>query len=154
MRSEPLSLPRTLPGLAVRAPTRPRAAAGLTPLIDVVFILLLFFMLATSFGQWRFLEILAGPPPSARPAPALQGQTILVSLRPGEVLLSGRRLSYEWLGDAIAELSARRPRIEHIIVDVADPVPLQRLVDLLELFRSTGLPTPILRSTAPTGGNP
>ena len=39
--------------------SRPRRAAriGLTPLIDVVFILLVFFMLASSFLEWRALEI-------------------------------------------------------------------------------------------------
>ena len=30
---------------------------GLTPLIDVVFILLVFFMLATRFGEWQDLPI-------------------------------------------------------------------------------------------------
>lgn len=39
-------------------PARPRRSSiSLTPLIDVVFILLLFFMLTSSFIQWRAVDL-------------------------------------------------------------------------------------------------
>ena len=38
-------------------PVRTRATVGLTPLIDVVFILLLFFMLTTQFGRQQALPV-------------------------------------------------------------------------------------------------
>ena len=45
---------------------RPAAPArkliGLTPLIDVVFILLLFFMLTSSFFQWQSLDLTMSTP--------------------------------------------------------------------------------------------
>jgi len=37
---------------------RPRVVLSLTPLIDVVFILLVFFMLVSQFTQWRAVEML------------------------------------------------------------------------------------------------
>lgn len=37
--------------------TRPRQLISLTPLIDVVFILLVFFMLASSFLDWRSISL-------------------------------------------------------------------------------------------------
>ncbi|SIS42328.1 ExbD/TolR family protein [Neptunomonas antarctica] len=40
-------------------PVRRRQAISLTPLIDVVFILLLFFMLSSSFMQWRQIDLSA-----------------------------------------------------------------------------------------------
>ncbi|SFF83115.1 ExbD/TolR family protein [Neptunomonas qingdaonensis] len=40
-------------------PVRRRQAISLTPLIDVVFILLLFFMLSSSFMQWRQVDLSA-----------------------------------------------------------------------------------------------
>ena len=40
-----------------RSRRRHGLAIGLTPLIDVVFILLLFFMLASSLADWRVLEV-------------------------------------------------------------------------------------------------
>lgn len=39
---------------------RPRRRPGLTPMIDVVFLLLVFFMLASRFGQYRALPLSAG----------------------------------------------------------------------------------------------
>jgi biopolymer transport protein ExbD len=43
------------PRLAAKQPPR-RAVVSLTPLIDVVFILLVFFMLASSFVKWRAIH--------------------------------------------------------------------------------------------------
>lgn len=40
-------------------PLRRQRAISLTPLIDVVFILLLFFMLSSSFVQWRQIDLSA-----------------------------------------------------------------------------------------------
>lgn len=37
-------------------PARPRRPIGLTALIDVVFILLMFFMLTSGFSRWQLLE--------------------------------------------------------------------------------------------------
>jgi biopolymer transport protein ExbD len=44
--------------LDLEAPKR-RVSISLTPLIDVVFILLLFFMLSSSFIQWRSITVSA-----------------------------------------------------------------------------------------------
>lgn len=41
-----------------RPATPSRKLIGLTPLIDVVFILLLFFMLTSSFIQWQSLDLM------------------------------------------------------------------------------------------------
>ena len=37
-----------------------RSLVSLTPLIDVVFILLIFFMLASNFVDWQFIEFSIG----------------------------------------------------------------------------------------------
>ncbi len=47
------------------AATRPARRISLTPLIDVVFILLVFFMLETTFRQEGGVELLSGQPGSA-----------------------------------------------------------------------------------------
>lgn len=38
-------------------PQSKRTLVSLTPLIDVVFILLIFFMLASNFIEWQFIEL-------------------------------------------------------------------------------------------------
>ena len=56
-------------------PSRPRRSVNLTPLIDVVFILLMFFMLTSTFTQWRSVELLT---PVASQAPSAQVAHVLV----------------------------------------------------------------------------
>ena len=43
--------------MLVKPPKRPNQLLNITPLIDVVFILLVFFMLATSFAQYRLIGV-------------------------------------------------------------------------------------------------
>lgn len=80
---------------------------GLTPLIDVVFILLLFFMLTSSFIQWQSLDLMvaSGNPGEGSDEPPLMlgirgnGTAFLVNEplssledgRLGELLVSGDR---------------------------------------------------------------
>ncbi len=56
----------------IETPARRRHSIGLTPLIDVVFILLIFFMLATSLMDWRGIGLATGSAPadSDQPPPA------------------------------------------------------------------------------------
>lgn len=48
--------------LAIRPPLAKRRRLPLTPLIDVIFILVMFFLLASTFGVWRPLDVLLGQP--------------------------------------------------------------------------------------------
>ena len=52
------------------APAPDEAQVPLTPLIDVVFLLLLFFMLAATFGELNFLELELPRAAGAAPEPA------------------------------------------------------------------------------------
>ena len=47
------------PSWPIAKPRRRRSPISLTPLIDVVFILLVFFMLASSFLDWRSITLAA-----------------------------------------------------------------------------------------------
>ena len=57
----------------IDVPARRRHSIGLTPLIDVVFILLVFFMLATSLTDWRGIGLATGASPAEpdQPPPAV-----------------------------------------------------------------------------------
>lgn len=50
--------------MQIEFPARRKHTIGLTPLIDVVFILLIFFMLATSLLDWRGLSLATGSAPA------------------------------------------------------------------------------------------
>ncbi|MEM9741637.1 MAG: biopolymer transporter ExbD [Pseudomonadota bacterium] len=67
-----------LPKIAVN-PARRRNAISLTPLIDVVFILLIFFMLASSFLDWRAIPMTTAKAPPANTVSTKQAWTLSVN---------------------------------------------------------------------------
>jgi biopolymer transport protein ExbD len=108
---------------------------SLTPLIDVVFILLVFFMLASSYLDWRALDLKVSSGVGA--ATAAQ-RAILISLRAdGSVAVGSRPVAKRALRSVItAKLAGKR---DQRIVIRSDPgVPLQRAVNTLDLVRTIG----------------
>ncbi|MDZ7752784.1 MAG: biopolymer transporter ExbD [Gammaproteobacteria bacterium] len=123
-----------LPRLANNARRR-RPLISLTPLIDVVFILLVFFMLASSFLDWRSIDLSA--PARATAATTLEG-ALLVELRPEGIRLSGESLSLDALAARVAERVARRPD-QRVLVRPARGVPLEAVVDVLDRLAGAGV---------------
>ncbi len=46
--------------ISIETPLARRKRIPLTPLIDVIFILIMFFLLSSTFGVWRPLEVALG----------------------------------------------------------------------------------------------
>lgn len=117
-----------------RAPRR-RACISLTPLIDVVFILLVFFMLASSFLDERAFQVDA---PAARlGGESLEG-AVLIELRADGLRLAGARLTPAQLDARLVEHAARNPA-QRVLIKPAPGVPLQRAVALLDRVIASGL---------------
>ena len=116
-------------------PVRRRSLISLTPLIDVVFILLLFFMLASSFSQWRTIDVLTPAAGSARNA---DEQPLLIRIdSAGEIYLDGTLHTPDSLG-AAADAVLRQQPLRRIIVQPAPDVSLQTIVSVLERLRAAG----------------
>ncbi|MBK1692574.1 ExbD/TolR family protein [Ectothiorhodospira mobilis] len=116
-------------------PPRRRALISLTPLIDVVFILLVFFMLASSFLDWRLLPLHA----ASGKAPATAEQTVLrVQIAAdGAIRLEGRTMAPGGLTRALVARLAEAPE-RAVVVQPEGDVPLQRLVAVLDQVRAAG----------------
>ncbi|MFP4684146.1 MAG: ExbD/TolR family protein [Ectothiorhodospira sp.] len=116
-------------------PPRRRALIGLAPLIDVVFILLVFFMLASSFLDWRLLPLHA----ASGEAPAAAEQTALrVHIAAdGGIRLEGRAMEPDGLTRALSARLAEAPE-RSVVVQPEGDVPLQRLVAVLDRVRTAG----------------
>ena len=133
------------PRLAARA-VRRRAVISLTPLVDVVFILLVFFMLASSFLDWRYVTM---DTPAARTAalPSDVPALVLVVGRDG-ILLEDEAVSE---GEAIAAADrhlARHPDVA-VRLQPAGDTPLQAVMDVLDVLSTAGLePLKLVRDPA------
>ncbi|MEO1175459.1 MAG: biopolymer transporter ExbD [Pseudomonadota bacterium] len=117
-----------------RAPRRP----SLTAMIDVVFLLLIFFMLAARFGSEVVLPFGAGASSGA----VWDGPPRLVEVGPAEVALNGRALDVGQLAAALAPLM-ETPR-DPVVLRARDGASLQALLDVADALSSAKISTLVL----------
>lgn len=118
--------------LALRRKTRRRLS--MTSLIDVIFLLLLFFMLSSTFSRFGTVDLMA--------ADAGQGATgetppLFLRLAPESLSLNGEEVA---LADLKARLQGETTGAEdptQVLLSLTGEVSAQRLVDVLAVLRST-----------------
>ena len=109
---------------------------GLTPLIDVVFILLVFFMLASSFVDWRAIDLRTPADGHAGTTGAVEG-ALLVEVRPDGLRFAGELLPIDAVvARVIARLSAAPGT--PVLVKPARGVDLQTAVTVLDRLAAAG----------------
>jgi biopolymer transport protein ExbD len=114
---------------------RRRQLISLIPLIDVVFILLVFFMLASSFLDWRTIP-LATPATDSRVTSDLTPLQVRIHLD-GRLVFEGEALELGQLRAAVRGRLADEPG-RSVVVRPDDAVPLQRVVEVLDRVRDSG----------------
>jgi biopolymer transport protein ExbD len=91
----------------LRIPDEDEPAINLTPMVDVVFNLLVFFMLATTFAERERLLDLELPLASSGERDAGPRELVINVSREGNVVVDGRVLEREQLAQVLAD-NARR----------------------------------------------
>ena len=103
---------------------------SLTPLIDCVFILLVFFMLQTNFMKPRAMEVSQATGSSKIES---ESSMIVVEIHEnGAIWLNSKESNLEQLKDYAGELEA--PRQTRVMLAVDEAVELQQAVDVMDLF--------------------
>jgi len=115
------------------ASPRPARRPSLTPMIDVVFLLLVFFMLAARFGQDVGLALA----PAGGGGAAYDGPPRLVEFAGGAVWLNGAETALEALPDALSALMPAPDAL--IILRPRDGANVQDLTRLTEALQGAGL---------------
>lgn len=108
---------------------------ALTPLIDVVFILLLFFMLSSSFSREQQIGFATAQSASG---PANSEPRRLILTRDGDLRLGERRLPPDSAALA-AQLAAWRQADALVTLSAEAEVPVQALVSTLDRLTAAGL---------------
>lgn len=116
--------------------SRKRALIGLTPLIDVVFILLLFFLLASSFLDWRTIR-LSTPATLGTTASAASGAVLIRLAANGAIDFNGKPIAIEELRENLEGVLGSRSD-QKILVRPARGVPLQPVVNVLDTIKEMG----------------
>lgn len=115
--------------MALKARTWRRRPVALTPLIDIIFLLLLFFMLSSTFT--RFAEI---PLMNAVGGSTQDTSPMFLQLRADDVSLNGVAMPLDTIVAAIRERGSEESAT--VLVTLSGEVTSQRLVDLLSELRS------------------
>ena len=113
---------------------RRRALISLTPLIDVVFILLVFFMLTSTFLDWRPIELNA---PGLTAASAEAGDSLLIEIRTDGLRLDDEPVTPAELRRRIESQLAHHPD-QRVRLKPTAGVALQRTVDVVGLLTRAG----------------
>lgn len=121
--------------LRLKRPQRARRIT-LVALVDLVIILLIFFMLRTNFLQPRALGVGTASQNEADKPPPIPPMQVELH-RDGSTWLAGRRLSDQQLLAAAAQ--RQRGDKDLAIVAVDNGVKLQRAVNVIDILKSTGI---------------
>ncbi len=132
----------------VARPARASVPVSLTPLVDVLLILVIFFLVTSSYLDLDMIPMAATEEgglaevraEASAPAEAAPVDAALVRIAAdGRLLLSGTALAPDALAEAIAERRAARPDLPVLILP-SPFAPTQSLVDALTAAATAGAP--------------
>jgi biopolymer transport protein ExbD len=115
--------------MALRATYR-RRALSMTSLIDVIFLLLLFFMLSSTFSKFAEVD-LAGPAGQGNGA---EGETLFLQVTEDGLRLNTASLSIDKLSARLSEVSQQEGT--RLLLSLSGDVTSQRLTDILVVLRT------------------
>ncbi|MDF2368031.1 biopolymer transporter ExbD [Sneathiella sp.] len=114
---------------------RRKSIIGLTSLIDVIFLLLLFFMLTSTFLRFTGFDLSVAAAGGDAPSPK---SVLLVHVKSdGMLSLNGRPVKLEDLDNALSDFTSRG--VKHAVLRPRGEVAVQTLVETLEVLQSTNL---------------
>lgn len=118
--------------MRIARPARRKNSIVITSLVDVMFVLLFFFMLASSYLDWGSVDVNVGGADSKSTMPV-----------PGHVhhlqLLPHHQFTLDGKPVALSQLPSMLERDARVIVQPQDGVPLQQMIDAIDQLKATGL---------------
>ncbi|MGR3513057.1 MAG: biopolymer transporter ExbD [Paracoccaceae bacterium] len=104
---------------------RQKRPISLTPLVDVIFLLLLFFMLSSTFSTFAEVELSAAAPQAG----ASDTAPVFLQLFPDRLTLNGETRTLDTLGNTLDNTKV-------LLLALQDGVTAQRLTDALVALRA------------------
>lgn len=114
-----------------------RAEINLTPMLDVVFIMLIFFIVTAVFVREQGLNVPAASPPANDATP---GQPIVIDVLAGRrLLISGNEVDERLLGAQLARLHAENP-VAALVIRPRSDASAEMVVKVMDNARQAGIP--------------
>ncbi len=124
---------------------------NITPMIDVVFILLVFFMLATNFANFRLIRIKT--PEDTKVVDKSDAAIVILLKADGTVLVDAEPVDPEELGRAVGRILQIDPGRTFLIRPEVG-VSLQRAIDAFGTAREAGASALAFSPPRSEGGTP
>ena len=122
------------------------ADIDITPMLDVVFIMLIFFIVTASFVKESGIDI-NKPPASDAPPPADAPKPIVVEINElSEIRISNRLLDHRRVKPTITRLKAESPE-SSVIVKVDPKAKTRAIIQAIDGIREANVPQPTISMT-------
>ena len=114
-------------------------ALALTSMLDVIFLLLCFFVTASVFSQWESEISISLPSASSSETPSrLPGEVILNVARDGSVTVNARKLTLSDLGERLRKVADFYPG-QPVVIRADRETSYDSLVKVLDTCRVAGV---------------
>jgi len=114
-----------------------RTTVDLVPLIDVVFQLVIFFMVSTTFILTPGISLVL--PSSTTSEPVVMTKLVMTVVSKDEIYLNKEKYGIEGLGRRLSELTAEeKEEIKTVVVEGDERVSYTLLVEVLDVLRMNG----------------
>ena len=118
------------------APRRRDDDENLIPLINIVFLLLIFFMLAGTFARPDRFEV--APPSSLNPTPAEERQMTVLLSADGRLAIGEREVDKPELQRLIMDRLSAEPDLQ-VQLKADQDLAAETLIEVMETLRAAGL---------------
>ncbi len=110
---------------------REQITPDMTPLVDVVFLLLIFFLVSTVFKKEE-LALLLNLPTSQASAQMIEKEKISIELSQTELALKGKSVTFDDLDAALSQVSDKKRPVN---VRIDKEVRYERIIQLFDILK-------------------
>jgi biopolymer transport protein ExbD len=119
--------------------TRETLSPDLTPLIDVVFLLLIFFMVSTVFKKEELALMLNLPASSSKETKESKSENINIELSKTEIALNGKKFSINQLEDNLKQYNKKETPVFLRVDEIVEYKRVVLILDLLKKYKLSNL---------------
>jgi biopolymer transport protein TolR len=133
-----------------RGRSRPISAINVTPLVDVMLVLLIIFMVTAPIIQ-QGVEV-SLPSVKAQALPGKEEQFVVSITRGGDIYLNDTRMTPDDLTTKLAAISKERPDIQ-VFLRADEQVAYGEVIRTMAAIKSAGIENVGMVTQTPVGGN-